>query len=36
MGIPMRTKKELIEALAERTRQSKIDTVALKDAVDES
>jgi len=30
---PMRTKKELIEVLAERTQQSKIDTEAFLDAL---
>ena len=30
---PMRTKKEVIEALAERTQQSKIDTEAFLDAL---
>jgi DNA-binding protein HU-beta len=33
MDIPMRTKKELIEALAERTQQSTIDTEAFIDAL---
>jgi DNA-binding protein HU-beta len=33
---PMRTKKEVIDALAERTQQSKIDTEAFLDALAEA